>query len=290
MTTSQTTTIPEKIRQSALHIPAAAGIYARLQSLISNPAASMSDIMDLVKLDAGLASAVVRSANSAYNRQSEPIESVNDAINRVGLREVHRIIGHAVAGQLFVQHLSLYQIPAKLIWENSIATALAMSVLSCLAREDDRPAYTLGLLRPTGRLVLQNVAKSGRPFLETIVPAGAGDEAEYERAYFGASNPEVTAYLLETWRLPVNLSEAARHHQQPEYAPLSAKSLAARLHVACWIASTLGKGLPAETRLWRNTPELVELAGLPPDAPQSSLMDIRSELNRMGALLRGAPA
>ncbi len=109
MTTSPTiATIPDKIRQAALHIPAAAGIYARLQSLVTDPAASLSDIIDLVKLDAGLASAVVRAANSAVNRQSEPIASVNDAINRVGLREVHRIIGHAVAGQLFVQHLSLY--------------------------------------------------------------------------------------------------------------------------------------------------------------------------------------
>ncbi len=279
--------MPEKIRQAALHIPAAAGIYARLQSLIASPTASVYDIMDLVKLDAGIASAVVRSANSAYNRQSEPIKSVNDAINRVGLREVNRIMGQAVAGQLFSQHLSLYQIPAKLIWENSIATAVAMGVLSCLTHEDDRPAYTLGLLRPTGRLVLQNVAKSEKSAQETVVPAGFGDEAAYERAYFGASSSEVTGYLLEAWHLPENLAEAARHHRRPANASPETKSLAARLHIACWIASTLGKGLPSETHLWRNTPELAELAGLPPDAAQTSLIDIRSELNRMGALIRG---
>lgn len=276
----------EAVRLAAQTLPAAAGVYVRLQPLLQNPLASLDEIIDLVKLDAGLSAAVVRAGNSAYCRRGEPLESVNDAINRVGLREVHRVVGQAVAGQLFLGHLPLYGLPGRLVWENSLATAVAMSVLAHTVGEDERPAYTLGLLRSAGRLVLQRLALAepdARDMPRTPIDPTAEEAGETAR--FGATNAEVAAHLFAHWRFAPALGVALRHHLRPEHARTEAP-LAARLHVACWIAATLGKGLPGETRRWRADPELVALAGLPPDAPQSCVVDIRAELNRLGGSLR----
>jgi HD-like signal output (HDOD) protein len=286
-----TSVLPPPLKQAAQNLPSAARIFACLQVKLQSPLAGLDDIVDLVKMDPGLASAVVRAGNSATHRQGEPLESVNDAINRVGLREVHRIVGIAVAGQLFLANLPLYKISGALLWENSLATAVAMSVLSHAVGDDERPAYTLGLLRPTGRLVLQRVALSsernpGPP--PTPSPSHPAAETEWEKTHFHLSNTDVTAHLLESWHFTAPLCDAVRHHLRPEACPGNAR-LAARLHLACWIAATLGKGLPGELARWRATPEMTALAGLPPEATQECTVDTRDELNRLGALVR-APA
>ncbi len=282
--------LPEAVRLASRTIPASARVYARLQTLLQSPLASVGDVADLVRVDAGLASAVLRAANSVYFHQGEPLESVNDAINRVGLREVHRIVGLAIAGELFVSTLPLYRLPGLLLWENSLATAVAMSLLAHAAGEDERPAYTLGLMRPAGRLVLQRVALASTAPLPPCPEASpSADEARWETNSFGVTNADVSAHLLETWRFAPALVAALRHHRCPERAPGDTR-LAARLHVACWIAATLGKGLPGEASLWRADADLISHAGLPPSAPQECMIDTRAELNRLGALLRNGSA
>lgn len=238
--------LPEAVSAAARSIPTSARVYARLQSVLQNPRSSVIDVVDLVKVDAGLASAVLRAANSAYARRGEPIESVNDAINRVGLREINRLIGLAVAGEIFVSALPLYRLPGGILWENSLATAVAMSVLALAAREDERPSYTLGLLRPAGRLVLQRVALASSAPLHPHEPAVLAEEPSWEKSVFGLTNAEVTAHLFDSWHFAPSLAAAMRHHHHPEAARGDGR-LAARLHLACWIAANLGKGLPCET-------------------------------------------
>lgn len=268
---------------AARALPAAAGIFGRLQGLLQNPDTSLGDIVDLVKLDAGFASAVVRAANNVIHRQGEPIGSVNDAINRVGLREVHRILGEAVASQLFVRHLPLYKVSGKQLWENSLAVAVAMSAIALRIGEDGRAGYTLGLLRCAGRLVLQRVDVTLNQSREATTTQSEG---EWERARFGLSNAETTAYLLDSWRLAPALSRAARHHLRPEDAS-EGSQLAARLHVACWIADSLGKGLPCEQGCWRAEERLIALAQLPAEVPAACLEDVRVELSELESLARG---
>lgn len=278
--------MPDRIKQAAKALPSAARVYARLQTLLQSSSADVADIVDLVRMDAGLASAVLQVSNSAHHRQGEPLRSVNEAINRVGLREVHRVVGIAVSGQLFVTALPLYRLSGQLLWENSLATATAMSLLARAAGEDERSAYTIGLLRGTGRLVLQRVA-SGVPSGGPAAPdsaAGARAESAWEHERFGASNAEVTAGLLADWSFPNASCVAVRTHLNLADHPAESR-LAALLHLACWTASTLGKGLPSEAKAWRATPELTACAGLEPEAAQSCLVDARAELNRLGALV-----
>ncbi len=280
---------PDPIKQAARALPAAARIYARLQTLLQSPDSNVSDIVDLVQMDAGLASAVLRVSNSAVHRQGEPLRSVNDAINRIGLREVHRVIGDALSSQLFVTNLALYRLPGQLLWENSVATATVMSLLAREADEDERSAYTLGLLRSTGRLVLQRVATDAAfPGPAAPEPAtGPLAERRWERERFGVTHVEITARLLIEWSFPPALAEAIRTHHNLAEAPARSR-LAAMLHLASWTASTLGKGLPSEEPGWAASAELCERAGLPADAAQACLVDARAELNRLGALVRRA--
>lgn len=281
-------TLPQLIEQHARALPASARIHARLQKLLGDPMADLSEIVDLVRMDSGLASGVLRVSNSAAIRRGEPLRSVNDAINRVGLREVHRIVGLAVASQFFVNSLSLYRLSAQTVLENSVATATAAALLARRCGEDERIAHTIGLLRGTGRLVLQRAGAAQNPPLDPAPePGGLSDESTWELAAFGHTHHQVASALLAEWRFEPALCAAMRHYPDPASAPPGSARLAALLHLACWITSKLGKGLPGENLQWRATPDLEALAQLPPGSTREALPDARADLNQLGSLLAG---
>ncbi len=287
MTTSQLS-LAQLIEQHARALPASARVHARLQKLLGDPLAGLGEIVDLVRMDSGLASGVLRVSNSAAVRRGEPLRSVNDAINRVGLREVHRIVGLAVASQFFVSALPLYHLSAQAVLENSLATAAAAAVLARNTGQDERSAHTLGLLRGTGRLVLQRAGSAAHVTAPPPpVPGVAFDETAWERDTFGHTNADVAAALLAEWRFEPMLCAAVRHHIDPTRAANADVLLAALLHLACWITSQLGKGLPGEARLWSASPAICQLIGLTPETVRDVLPDVRAELNQLGGLLAG---
>jgi hypothetical protein len=62
------------------------------------------------------------------------------------------------------------------------------------------------------------------------------------------------------------------------------------LHVACWSAETLGKGLPGEKSIWSVDETILAQAGLREDLPHICVMETRAELNRLSVLVRPATA
>ncbi|HEY9249887.1 MAG TPA: HDOD domain-containing protein [Rariglobus sp.] len=280
---------PEVIKRGAQSMPSAPRVYARLQDLLERDDSTMDDVVDMVRLDSGLASGVLRLSNSPIFRRGSPVCSLDEAINRIGMREVNRIVGVTLAGQLFTSVLPLYGVDGEALWQNSLTTALAMSFLATASMENERQAYTLGLLRPVGRVILQKLALTTPGRFEPLPPQSTGAAAtEWEQKQFGASNAEVTALLLAEWGFSVPLCTAVRQHMRPPVGAAYGR-LAAILHVACWTAETLGKGLPGEIRAWNLDESVLGQAGLRESIAHDCVLETRTELNRLRAMVQQAP-
>jgi len=265
-------------------MPSSARVYSRLQVLLQDSDAGLDDVVDLVRVDAGLASGVVKVANSVLFRRSSSVESVHEAINRVGLREVNRIVGVSVATQMFTGDLPLYRITAILLWENSLATALAMGILARTVAEDERQAYTVGLLRPVGSVALQRLFNSDKEASARPAADVPGfDESVWEKAFFGNTHAEVSAALMAVWGFEHSVCDAVKYHRKPA----GRSRLAALLNTACGVVETLGKGLPGEAGSWRTGDAVLAQAGLSAEVVQECVLETRSELNRWGGIVRG---
>jgi HD-like signal output (HDOD) protein len=234
---------------------------------------------------------VLRLGNSAYFRRGEPVESVHEAINRVGLREVNRIVGMTVSGQLFADKIPLYRLDGETLRQNSLATALAMEFLTKTTSEDARLGYTLGLLRTSGRLGLQRIAQTDLANTPSVCPdtnLTAASLPKWEHAHFGVTNVEMSALLLAEWGFDTALCSAVDAHLRPTAS--TGGRLAALLHVACWTADMLGKGLPGEKEQWHVDDGILDQAGISEDAPHRCVLETRSELNRLSSLVQPATA
>jgi len=276
------------IVQVAQQLPASPRILARLSEVLSDVNAGAEDVVDLVKADPGITSGLIRLSNSALFAFPEPSTTLEDAVSRVGFREVYRLVGLASTRTMFPKQLELYGISGDLMWENSIATALAMEALARKNRDlDDRVAYTIGLLRSSGKIILSRIAAESR-----AAAAYPGEETEpflgeWEAAQFGMSSDEACAHLMQHWKYPEAIAAAILHHAAPLESP-SAPMEACMLNIAGGIVRQLGGGIPGETLYWRRHPEKFSRAGISLDDVDEVAGNVKEGLEGLRAAIASA--
>jgi len=177
--------------------------------------------------------------------------------------------------QAFKDGLPAYHLNAKEVFENSVATALSMEIIARQAGEDEHEAYTVGLLRQIGKLVLGRILEKEHP--GTMSPV-SGDIVAWERAEFNITSHEATALVLDAWKLPPTVCMGIRHHHQPE---VHAKDgpIGALLHLACWVAQAMDKGLKSESSIWELTQPRLAMAGVTEEFVRESVQQTETAFN-----------
>jgi HD-like signal output (HDOD) protein len=271
----------QSVATYAAKLPPAPRVFGRLVAAINDGNSSLDRMAELVRLDAAITSQLLRLANSALFGFRTQASNVEEAVLRVGLKELHRIVGLCSASLVFQADLALYATDAERVWSNAVATAVAMEQITGWTGGDPALAYTAGLLRSIGKMVLARhaAAAAPAPYSEGGPPLPA-----WEAALFGCNHAQVGATLCEFWRFPRGISGALRDHLCPAANP-SALALAHQLNLAGSIATALECGLPGESTLWANDPARFEKTGLREDQLAEITMGTVAELDRMTTML-----
>jgi HD-like signal output (HDOD) protein len=238
-------------------LPPAIGIFGRLEMLLQKPDTDLEQIVDLVRVDPALTFQIIRLGNSAFYGLAQRCDSLEEAVARIGFRDIHSLVGLVAARHTCQKELAAYGVPAQRFWENAVATGQIMAALALRNGSDARATYATGLLRNLGRIVLNNYAGAVR----YPGPALAGPLAEWEQATYQLSAAEVGAVLLEHWRFSPGTVAAVRTHGAP-VAGAEAALPAAMLQLAAAQADEWGHGLPGERSLWLDGRAMMDLAGL----------------------------
>ena len=275
---------PADVLRLGQRMPSTPQIFNRIGRLLGDPNSGLDEVASLVKLDASLALRVLQMSNAAFYGFRERCGSLDEAVRRLGFREVHRVVGVIASQHLFCNELTVHGISASLAWENSVACALAMEALGRRRRGDGGDAYACGLLRSVGKIVLNRVLIE-RPTVCCRYPGeGVAPSAHaWERRTFGMSAAEAAAILMDGWKFPRVLCEAVRYHLEPEAAP-GAPVEAVLLNLAGGIAAGLGKGLPGEGACLQVTPGRLQRAGL----TEADLQECAAHTQAAFAKLRAA--
>jgi len=178
----------------------------------------MGTIAEIVKLDPGLTAKYLKLANSVWFR-GRSIMSVEDALIRIGLREVRRLA--STIGVMDV--LSLFrtgtrgrpinpriEVEWEMFWLHSILTARLTESLAASYRAVVGKEYLAGLLHDVGKLFM------GRYFhpqfesaMTRALEKGCG-LFETEEELFDTTHAEIGWALCEKWRLHPEVARAIR--------------------------------------------------------------------------------
>lgn len=250
----------DQILQCARQLPATPAILGKLQLLLADPNSDLEGICSLLKRDTTLAARTIQISNSSFFSPAEPHSSLEEAVGCVGYDPICRVVGLTISSQLCERDLRSYGIPAARLFENTLVCALAMESLAQFVGVDPRAAYTTGLMRSVGKLVLDRLAAVEAR--EAYPAAGGPPLTAWEMVGWACDNGTVAAFLLEKWNFSGETVEAVRHHYDPSAASPDASAAATLLNLAARLAEDLGHGLPGEAAAWEGLEEKLREAGL----------------------------
>ncbi len=186
---------------------------------------SIEQLAKDIMADSATTIELLRLANGSSLGVRRQITEISDAISLLGPgRSVMLLIA---AGSRNLQRGLMPKIPPDLCAWYELRTVLIASVASVFAERytDLSPdtAFVLGLIQEIGILVLANAF--GDRYLRLIERARSVGPARLhaiEQQYFRVHHGDVSAALVERWRLPERLVQPILHHHDSRSAPREA--------------------------------------------------------------------
>lgn len=197
-------------------------IYAQLNRKLADPHASNPQIADVVQLDAGLSSSLLKIVNSAFYGFPSTISTISQAISIIGRNELAEL----VLGKSVISVFNQLAVKPEILqthWRRSLLCGLLSKQLGkqipgCEASPDS--LFVAGLLHDIGKLVIwHEVPDLSNELLELeLEPDESKSYLLKEREQLGFDHTLVGALLLESWKLPELLVTTTRFYATPEVA------------------------------------------------------------------------
>ncbi len=226
-------------------LPSLPAIYRELNAAVSSPYSSIEDIGAIIRKDHSLTTRLLRLANSALYGLPRRIETLEEGLRVIGLREMCDIALATTVITAFTDIPSELTDPVQ-FWRHSVACAVGCAVLA-ETRQDTVPEriFVGGLLHDVGRMAmyLQAPVQSAK-ILQRCRESGALDTV-VEQEILGFDHATLGGAMLEMWSMPPALIEMVRCHHAPSRSYASSNE-AALVHVADFLCNALGFGSSGE--------------------------------------------
>jgi len=140
------------VMQGRLGVPTVAKAGPVIEQMLRNEQASMKQISEVIELEPSLALKIMATANSSLFYGMPQVNSVSDALVRLGINETRDLLLAYMFRNLFKARQMIFRNATENWWEHSLLTAAACQSLAptCGEMTGDY-AYLLGLLHDVGK-------------------------------------------------------------------------------------------------------------------------------------------
>lgn len=138
------TILMEKIRQDALVLPTLPEVALKVRQAADDTEINLSQMSDIISQDPALALGMIKVSNSALLGRSVKVETVSQAVTRIGLRQIKSIATAMALEQVFVSDNEIVTMYMKKSWQKTIDIAsVAISLMSIYVKENKHTPLTL---------------------------------------------------------------------------------------------------------------------------------------------------
>ncbi len=194
------------LRSLNIDIPAQPESLVRLSLLLAEDDVNLQSVGSLVEQDMALASSVLKAVNSSLYGLSGRVQSVQQAITYLGIREVSAVTFEMGLRAVFPASAEL-----DAVWQRASVRGLLMGRIGQALDVDPWAAHSAGLFEECGKAVLYRHATSK---YKPLLTQAADDEEliSMEHDTFGVSHDALGAALCETWGLAPAAVHSVRYH------------------------------------------------------------------------------
>ena len=202
--------VDPELRTLQIDIPARPESLVQLSLLMADEDMNLNAASRLIEGDMALAAAVMKAVNSSLYGLKGRVQSVQQAITYLGMREVAAITFEMGLRAAFPPASELEP-----IWKRASQRGLIMGRLASQMSQDAWAAHSAGLFEECGKAVLFRHAPD---HYRSMLRAARDDIelASLEFAGFGVGHDALGAALCESWGLGAAAVASVRHHVQAQ--------------------------------------------------------------------------
>ncbi len=272
----------DEVCSRALALPCSPALLPRLIELLQRPDTGIDELAALIQLDPVLASATVRIANSVFFSGGSPVETVAQAVMRLGAGELYRLAALSMASRWMSIEADGYRWEAGDFCRASLVKAVAAEALAQVTgRADPSLAYTCGLVHEIGKLAVAFSCAPSFAGIRAKREASGSTWLEAETAELGFNHAAVSARLLAEWRFPEACVAVARCNPPSDALPAEHRALAAHVHAARHLAAAMGSGQGEDAFLYRVDTVLLAENGIDEGVMEATLPTVLERATRL---------
>ena len=199
----------ERVETGILELPLLPKVAWKVMELSRANNTDARQLSEVIHKDPTLASYVLRVANSPAYMPRMPITSLQQAISRLGLRQLGEIV-FAASLQSRLFEAPGYEQEIQTLWQHSVGTAVYASEIAHLLSRSVEGAFLCGLLHDIGKaVIIQLLIDLQNQEASMLVPTALDSLVETHHNYVGS-------LLAKEWGLPAHVYEVIlSHHDDP---------------------------------------------------------------------------
>ena len=229
-----TTAGPLKLEQietrlrSCPRLPSLGSINSALRELLNADQRYTSQVAEVIRRDPSLTARLLRMVNSVYYGLSTPVNSIEEAVFYLGIRQIRQLVMVTPVVEDFQKLAGNTPFRWRDFWQHCIGTAiLTREVLSAVYSPTDEVDYVAGLVHDVGKIAMASAFPEHFNRVYRNRNADGLQGRELEREILGMDHAELGALYLRNHNLPDVLVDTARYHHEPERAGHSGQVIAA---------------------------------------------------------------
>ncbi|MBU5635430.1 HDOD domain-containing protein [Geomonas sp. Red69] len=213
--TSIVEVIKARLAEGSLSIPVFHVVAIRLQQALARPDFDIKEVHQLLNADPGIATGVLRAANSAFYAGLTKVSTIREAIIRLGANEVANLAMVTTQQDLYRSNDTRYNAVMQTLWKHSFCCAVGSKWLAQKVgfAAQAQEAFLGGLLHDLGKLfLLKCMEEVGREQHFNGVTSQA-----VLREVLSTLHVEQGYQLMVQWQMPQIYCDIVAGHQQERW-------------------------------------------------------------------------
>lgn len=190
---------------------------ARLAQLLMDPDYNFSEVIDIIRYDSVLTLRLLSAANSAVHAGHERVNTVNEALLRLGTGQILALAVATGIRPFFNAKSPVYVANEGDLWRHSIAAAVAAETSQAFCSLALPPhVFTAALMHDIGKLTIRRFLPAAQ--LEALAKAIREDQVprlEAETLIVGVNHAELGGMVAKQWQLPDPIVQGIAFHHDP---------------------------------------------------------------------------
>tara|TARA_R110001592_G_scaffold97541_1_gene279433 strand:- start:3362 stop:4192 length:831 start_codon:yes stop_codon:yes gene_type:complete len=270
----------KQLFNEAKKLPVLPVLLLELMDSFSNEKAQVEDIAKKVAMDQSISAKVIRMANSAAYRRGKEVESIEQAVIRLGLIQVRSMVVAAALSNTFPD---IPGFDKNKFWTDTFTTASIAKALAKHTKVNTETAFTCAMMHNIGELLLQILKPDECALIALAVESGE-PRLVAQREIFGFDYTQVGAELAKHWDFSTVFCDAIEQQLDPlSYENPSEGAILIRLSVFATFA--WGAKLSPEMIVGRFPQPLTESINLNKDSLVEEFQAMIEEGQELGRLL-----